>query len=205
MHALCIVELRMKRWRLILGIAGVVLLIIGATFVRRSSLPRANALIVAASCNMPATILEPPAGVRPVGTAILLHGLGANRRTMNYLGADFAGHGLHTYLLDLPGHGDNKDSFSFAKAETCANATIESLIRGRKIDPATTILVGHSMGGSDRHSYGGPRACRGNNCDFPSADGAAAAHAREFADIQRRIRLVAHEAASERSRCGRRR
>ncbi len=148
MHALCIVELRMKRWRLILGIAGVVLLIIGATFVRRSSLPRANALIVAASCHMPATILEPPAGVRPVGTAILLHGLGANRRTMNYLGADFAGHGLHTYLLDLPGHGDNKDSFSFAKAEACANATIESLIRGRKIDPATTILVGHSMGGA---------------------------------------------------------
>ena len=86
--------------------------------------------------------------MNPVGTAILLHGLAANRRTMNYLGVDFAGHGLRTYLLDLPGHGDNKDPFSFARAETCANATVESLVRDHKIDPATTLLVGHSMGGA---------------------------------------------------------
>jgi len=138
----------MKRWRLILGIAGVALLLIGATFIRQSSLPHANALIVAAKCHTPATILEPPAGVSPAGTAILLHGLGANRRTMNFLGADFAGHGLRTYLLDLSGHGDNEDPFSFARAEACANATIESLIREHTIDPATTLLVGHSMGGA---------------------------------------------------------
>ncbi|HWF38956.1 MAG TPA: alpha/beta fold hydrolase [Candidatus Acidoferrales bacterium] len=138
----------MKRRRLIFGIFGVALLLFGAVFIRRSRLPHVNALIVAGNCHTPATILEPPTGVTTVGTAILLHGLGANRRTMNYLGADLAGHGLRTYLLDLPGHGDNEDPFSFAKAEACANATVDSLIRKRQIDPATTILVGHSMGGA---------------------------------------------------------
>ena len=148
MHTLRIAELRMMSWRSIFAVGGVALLVIGATLVRRAGLPHRNMLLIADGCHTPATVLEPPAGASSVGTAILLHGLGANRRTMNYLGADLAGHGLRTYLLDLRGHGDNVDPFSFARAEACANATVDFLIRQRAIDPATTILVGHSLGGA---------------------------------------------------------
>ncbi|MGD1210231.1 MAG: alpha/beta fold hydrolase [Candidatus Acidiferrales bacterium] len=84
----------------------------------------------------------------PVGAAIVLHGLAANRRVMTYLGSDFAGHGFRTYLIDLPGHGDNTDSFSFSRAEQCATVAVESLIRSQAIDPDKTILLGHSMGGA---------------------------------------------------------
>jgi pimeloyl-ACP methyl ester carboxylesterase len=138
----------MKRWETILAIAGISLLLLGASFIRRSSLPRQDIVIVAGDCHTPATILEPPAGVDAIGSAILLHGLGANRRTMTYLGTDFAGHGFRTYLFDLRGHGDNTDPFTFAKAEECAEATVEWLMRGGQIDPKKTIVLGHSMGGA---------------------------------------------------------
>lgn len=67
---------------------------------------------------------------------------------MMYLGADFAEHGFRSYLLDQPGHGDNEDPFTFAKAEQCANAALELLTRAGQINPARTILTGHSMGGA---------------------------------------------------------
>jgi len=86
--------------------------------------------------------------VSPAGSAIVLHGLSANRRVMTYLGEDLAGHGLRAYLFDLPGHGDSRDAFSFPRVQQCATAALESLIRSAKIDPRTTILVGHSMGGA---------------------------------------------------------
>ena len=67
---------------------------------------------------------------------------------MTYLGEDLAGHGLRAYLFDLPGHGDNQDAFTFPRTLQCATAAVESLIRAGKIDPRTTIFVGHSMGGA---------------------------------------------------------
>lgn len=138
----------MARWQVILALAGVCLLAIGAVIIEGSAVPRQDGLIVAGKCYTPATVLSPPAGVNALGTIILLHGLGANRRTMMYLGLDFAGHGFRTYLLDLPGHGDNKDAFTFARAEECANATVELLTREGRIDPQSTIVAGHSMGGA---------------------------------------------------------
>ncbi len=142
----------MKRWESILAIGGAGLLLLGTWFVRRSSLPHRDLLIVAGSCDTPATIFEPPAGVSVMGSAIFFHGLGANRRTMMYLGTDFAGHGFRAYLLDLPGHGDNTDAFTYAKAEECADASVESLmrgtVRGEQLDATRTILIGHSMGGA---------------------------------------------------------
>jgi pimeloyl-ACP methyl ester carboxylesterase len=136
------------RWQVILALAGVCLLAIGAAIIEGSAVPRQDGLIVAGKCYTPATILSPPGGVNAIGTMILLHGLGANRRTMMYLGLDFAGHGFRTYLLDLPGHGDNKGAFTFARAEECANATVELLTREGQIDPRNTIVAGHSMGGA---------------------------------------------------------
>lgn len=137
-----------KAWEMLLAIAGIILLLTGAFLIHRSALPRTDVVIAGADCHTPATILDPPTGVTFIGSAVVLHGLGANRRTMMYLGADFAGHGFRTYLLDLPGHGDNTDGFTFAKAQRCADATVASLLRDGRIDDPKTVLVGHSMGGA---------------------------------------------------------
>lgn len=133
---------------LILGIAGFILIFLGAHWIRLADLPMQNSVLEEGGCHIPMTVLSPPRGVSPAGSVILIHGLSANRRLMTYLGADFAGHGFRSYLLDLPGHGDNTDAFSFAAAQQCMNAGVASLIRRGQIDPRTTILVGHSLGGA---------------------------------------------------------
>jgi len=79
---------------------------------------------------------------------IVFHGLAANQRLMKYLGDYLALAGWRVYLLDLPGHGANTDAFTFGRAFECAAETVEALVKSRKVDPARTVLVGHSMGGS---------------------------------------------------------
>jgi pimeloyl-ACP methyl ester carboxylesterase len=136
----------MKRWEIILALAGPLLLAMGVHWIHAAELPKQETMLGAGGCRTPLTILEPPPGVKPAGSVVLLHGLSANRRLMLYLAEDFAGHGLRAYAIDLPGHGDSKDAFSFARAQQCATATVESLIRSGTIDPKNTILLGHSMG-----------------------------------------------------------
>jgi pimeloyl-ACP methyl ester carboxylesterase len=138
----------MKRWEVSLGIIGAVLVLAGAYAIGRAAPPQQVAILDAGGCHTPVTVLEPPLGVHSPGTVLLFHGLSANRRYMTYLGADFAEHGFRSYLLDLPGHGENTDPFTFARAEQCANIAVGYLIRSGKISPKTTILLGHSMGGA---------------------------------------------------------
>jgi pimeloyl-ACP methyl ester carboxylesterase len=136
----------MKLWELALAIGGAICLLLGTAWIRRSELPRRDFVLDAGICRVPVTEYDPPASVSPAGSAIVLHGLSANRRVMTYLSEDFAGHGLRTYALDSPGHGDNRDSFTFPRAQLCATAAVETLIRSGRIDPRTTVFVGHSMG-----------------------------------------------------------
>ncbi|HTX16678.1 MAG TPA: alpha/beta fold hydrolase [Candidatus Baltobacteraceae bacterium] len=135
------------RWTPVLAVVGAILLLLGAYWIRRAALPHHDIVIDGRDCHTPVTILDPPPGVSPVGSAIVLHGLSADRRVMTYLGSDFAGHGFRTYLFDLAGHGDNTDAFTFPRAEQCAAVAIDSLTRSAAIDPRKTILFGHSMGG----------------------------------------------------------
>ncbi len=139
-------ERAVKRWRALLAIAGAVCLLLGSVWVRRAELPKQDLTIEAGGCRVPATLLNPPAEVTPAGSVVLLHGLSANRRLMMYLAEDFAGHGLRTYAIDLPGHGENTEVFTFSRARLCATLAVDSLVRSGKIDPKTTTLVGHSMG-----------------------------------------------------------
>jgi pimeloyl-ACP methyl ester carboxylesterase len=136
----------MKLWELALAIGGAICLLLGTAWIRRSELPRKDFVLDAGSCRVPITEYDPPANVNPAGSAIVLHGLSANRRVMTYLSEDFAGHGLRTYALDSPGHGDNREPFTFPRAQLCATAAVETMIRNGTIDPCTTVLVGHSMG-----------------------------------------------------------
>ncbi len=136
----------MKRWEVILALIGLLFVALGYRWIRQGELPKQETWLDAGGCRTPVTILEPPTDVKPAGSVILLHGLSANRRLMMYLAEDFAGHGLRAYAIDLPGHGDSKDVFSFSRAEKCATAAVESLVRSGTIDPKNTILLGHSMG-----------------------------------------------------------
>jgi pimeloyl-ACP methyl ester carboxylesterase len=138
----------LKLWTVALALAGATLLFLGARWIRVAELPKQEIVLSAGGCNTPMTVLQPPPGVQSAGSAVLIHGLSANRRLMMYLAEDFAGHGFQSYAMDLPGHGDSKDKFSFLHAQDCATAAVEALIQAGAINPKTTILVGHSMGGS---------------------------------------------------------
>ncbi len=135
-----------KPWELVLALAGLVCLIVGARWIRSGELPQQKIVLHEGGCHVPITIFNPRITNEPPGTVILLHGLAANTRLMMYLASEFAGHGLQVYALDFPGHGKNTDPFSFAAAGQCATAVVAALSRSGEIDPKKTILVGHSMG-----------------------------------------------------------
>jgi pimeloyl-ACP methyl ester carboxylesterase len=140
------VERPVKLWQVILALVGVTFLALGSRWIRVAELPKQELWLGAGGCHTPMTVLDPPADVKPAGSVVLLHGLSANRRLMMYLAEDFAGHGFRAYALDLPGHGDSQDAFSFAHAQDCATAAVESLIHSGQLDPKNAILLGHSMG-----------------------------------------------------------
>jgi pimeloyl-ACP methyl ester carboxylesterase len=139
----------MKRWELLLAIAGIACILFGVHSIRAGmrDISRQDSVIADAGCRTPLTILAPK-GKQTYGSAIVFHGLSANRRIMQPFGIEFASSGMRAYLIDLPGHGDNTDAFTFLRAEQCAAAAMESLTRSAQIDPKTTVLIGHSMGGA---------------------------------------------------------
>jgi pimeloyl-ACP methyl ester carboxylesterase len=137
----------LRPWEILLAIAGAISLGASAWTIDRNQLPHRESQITAGRCHMPVTILDP--SEKPSGVAILFHGLSADRRIMEDLGSYLSStRGLRSYLVDLPGHGDNTDRFSFPRADDCARIVVGSLIRSGAIDPERTILVGHSMGGA---------------------------------------------------------
>jgi pimeloyl-ACP methyl ester carboxylesterase len=137
-----------RHWRVVLAAIGVVLLIVGAVWIRRAELPHENFVINTGDCHIPTTLTDPAPDVTPAGSVVLIHGLSANRKLMTYLGEDFAGHGFRTFAIDLPGHGDNSDPFTMSRAQFCATMAVDWLTREDKIDPAKTTIVGHSLGGA---------------------------------------------------------
>lgn len=141
-----VAEASMKSREIFLAIVGAAALILGARWVRHGELPKHEVRLDETACRLPVTIIEPPPNVQPAGSVIMIHGLSSNRRLMTYLGEDFAGHGLRSFLMDLPGHGDNTDSFTFERAQQCATAGVDVLVSTGQVDPKTTIVLGHSMG-----------------------------------------------------------
>jgi pimeloyl-ACP methyl ester carboxylesterase len=135
----------MKRWEILLAVLGIALLLGGSVAIRKEEFSLQDFVLDAGDCHTPMTIVEPASG-RAFGSAVVLHGLSANRRLMLNFSEHLAGLGIRAYVPDLPGHGDSTDAFSFARVQHCATEAVDSLTRNGKIDPRTTILVGHSMG-----------------------------------------------------------
>jgi pimeloyl-ACP methyl ester carboxylesterase len=135
----------MKRWEIVLAVLGIGFLVGGTVAIRKDEFPLQNFVLNTSDCHTPVTIVEPASG-RAFGSAVVLHGLAANRRIMLNFSEHLAGMGVRAYVPDLPGHGESTDPFSFARVEHCGALAVDSLTRGSKIDPKTTVLAGHSMG-----------------------------------------------------------
>src|SRR5579864_5911890 len=99
------------------------------------------------SCRMAVEVVEPVSG-EPLGSVVLLHGLSANKKIMEYVARGFSEEGLRVFVPDLPGHGRTPGPFSFSSAERCSESFLNQLIAHGAVDPAHTILAGHSMGGA---------------------------------------------------------
>jgi pimeloyl-ACP methyl ester carboxylesterase len=144
----------LKQWERVCGLLGAVLIAAGLLCGRPAPDSRREITIHTTpsrpgerACHAPATVLRARTPIGPLGAAVLLHGLAANRRIMTMLGESLAAAGFLVYLIDLPGHGDNTDPFSFSRAEECSGAVVELLLQRGEITLDRTVLVGHSLGG----------------------------------------------------------
>jgi pimeloyl-ACP methyl ester carboxylesterase len=127
--------------------AGILLCILGFLLARATPFRETTVIVDATGCRLFTDIID--AGRDDVqGSVILLHGLAANKKLMSYLAQGFASLNLRVFVPDLPGHGRTPGPFSFARAETCSDALVRQLIARGAVDPARTILAGHSMGGA---------------------------------------------------------
>jgi pimeloyl-ACP methyl ester carboxylesterase len=133
--------------RTVRAIAGVLLCVAGFILARATPYREATVMVDAGGCRMVTDIID-LGGDAPQGSVVLLHGLAANKKIMSYLAYAFAQQNLRVFVPDLPGHGRTQGPFSFARAETCADSLVHQLIARGAIDPAHTILAGHSMGGA---------------------------------------------------------
>jgi pimeloyl-ACP methyl ester carboxylesterase len=128
----------------LLALVGIALIAAGAAGVFRAQ-PRTFEYQIDA-CHTPVTIME-PYDEPPRGSAVVLHGLAANRHIMVWLDQWLAAQGLRVYSFDLAGHGDSTEHFTYANAESCAGDAIAALADRGDIRLDRTVLLGHSMGG----------------------------------------------------------
>jgi pimeloyl-ACP methyl ester carboxylesterase len=137
----------MKAPRAIRAILGVLLGVGGFILARVTPVRQTTVIVDAAGCRMVTDILD--AGNEATqGSVVLLHGLAANKKIMFYLAQAFALQNLRVFVPDLPGHGRTPGPFSFARSEACTESFVRQLVARGAIDPARTIVAGHSMGGA---------------------------------------------------------
>jgi pimeloyl-ACP methyl ester carboxylesterase len=138
-----------KRWEKICGIIGALFLLVGALAIHSGTrdIAKQDLLITSEGCRTPVSVLE-KAGAELRGSVVVLHGLCANRKIMFPFSYQLARAGMRVYAIDSPGHGENTDPYSFARVEQCVAAAVEYLTESDKINPDTTAVIGHSMGGA---------------------------------------------------------
>jgi len=137
----------MKSRQAVRALAGVLLCGAGLWLALPTPYRERTYIINAGGCRLETTIVEKPRGAAK-GSVLLFHGISANKKLMSYMARGFAEQGLRVYVPDLAGHGRTPGPFSPARAEQCGEALLRELLSRGAVDPARTILVGHSMGGA---------------------------------------------------------
>ncbi len=137
----------MKTPRAIRAILGILLCVSGFVLARTTPVRQTTVIVDAGGCRMVTDVLDAGDGMTQ-GSVVLLHGLAANKKIMSYLAQAFALQNLRVFVPDLPGHGRTQGPFSFARSEACTESFMRQLIARGAVDPARTILAGHSMGGA---------------------------------------------------------
>ncbi len=133
------------RRQLLFAVLGVSLIAAGLALDYRTHIPRTDG-VMADGCGTPVSVYEPNPEP-PVGSAVVIHGLAGNRRLMKWLDEWLAAQRLRVYSIDLPGHGDSTEDFSYSRAEECTERAIGALARRGDIQLDRTVIVGHSLGG----------------------------------------------------------
>jgi pimeloyl-ACP methyl ester carboxylesterase len=127
--------------------AAVLLCVAGFIAARVNHFRQTTVMVNAGGCRLVTDIVDE--GNDDVqGSVVLVHGLAANKKIMTYLARAFALENLRVFVPDLPGHGRTQGPFSFARAESCTETLVRQLSARGAIDPARTIIAGHSMGGA---------------------------------------------------------
>src|SRR5215472_51376 len=144
----------MKSRKTLRAITGIVLCGLGFLLALPKAYREKTYLIPAGGCRLETTIIEKQARASQ-GTVVLFHGISANKKIMSYLARGFAEQNLRVYVPDSPGHGHSPGPFSPERAEQCGEALLEGLMARGMINPARTILAGHSMGGAIALRVGG--------------------------------------------------
>src|SRR5256885_11574495 len=137
----------MKLRKSIRAAFGIALCVAGFLMARVSRYREATVLVDASGCRLVTDVIDLGRD-DAAGSVVLFHGLSANKKIMSYLARGFAEQNLRVFVPDLPGHGRTEGPFSFARAESCAESLLDQLAARQAIDPARTILAGHSMGGA---------------------------------------------------------
>jgi pimeloyl-ACP methyl ester carboxylesterase len=139
----------MKIPRALRPIAGILLCVSGFVLARTVSAPYRQTTVVvdAGGCRLVTDVIDVGDDATQ-GSVVLFHGLAANKKIMSYLAQAIALQNLRVFVPDLPGHGRTQGPFSFARAAACAESFTRQLITRGAIDPAHTIVAGHSMGGT---------------------------------------------------------
>jgi len=137
----------MKSKNMLRALVGVLLCALGFWLALATPYRHQTVHTDATSCLMAVDIIEPLAGA-PQGSVVLLHGLSANKKIMDYVAHAFSERGLRVFVPDLPGHGRTDGPFSPARTEACTETFVRELLATHLLVPERTILAGHSMGGA---------------------------------------------------------
>ena len=137
----------MKKRRVARAVVGIFLCVVGFLLARITPYRQTTVRIENGGCSLVMDIIDKSKD-EAQGSVVLIPGLAANKKIMSYVADGFAEEGLRVFVPDLPGHGRSPGPFTPAHAEECTEALLRQLSARRAIDPAQTIIAGHSLGGA---------------------------------------------------------
>jgi pimeloyl-ACP methyl ester carboxylesterase len=135
----------MTRARLPSILAGLLLFGAGLALVLAGRRKESQTLVPAGDCILSVHTFEPDE-LPARGSVVLLHGLAANERLMDYYTRGFLAAGLRVIAPDFPGHGRSPGGFSPLRAESCSEALLVDAMRRGQLEASRTLLIGHSLG-----------------------------------------------------------